>query len=210
LVKEKEDLMSIATVPPAQMPDPMGPRPRRWTKEEYHQMGEFGWFADQRVELLEGEIVEMPVPGSPHCVSTDNVAEVLRGVFPRERYWVRMQMPLNLGLETEPQPDVAVAPGPKSSYKEHPTTASPLVEVSDTTLQVDRGKKAGLYARAGIEDYWIVNLVDRVLEVHRQPVADKTAPLGFRYQEITVLGAADTVTPLAAPQAVIAVADLLP
>src|SRR5262249_22795353 len=156
----------------AARPAPPAPRPRRWTKAEYHTMGELGWFEDQHVELLDGEIVEMPVPGNPHCVSTDNVAEVLRHVFPKDRCWVRMQMPLDLGLDPEPLPDVAVAAGPKSSYTSHPTTVLLVVEVSDSTLSIDRGRKAALYARAGLADYWIVNLADRRLEVYRRPIAD--------------------------------------
>jgi Uma2 family endonuclease len=185
------------------------PRPRRWTKEEYHTMAQLGWFEDQWVELLEGEIVEMPNPNNPHCVSTDNVAEVLRVIFPKEKYWVRMQMPLNLGLDTEPRPDVAVVAGAKATFVDHPTTALLLVEVSDTTLAIDRGRKAVLYARAGIEDYWIVNLAARQLEIYRRPMADAAAPHGFRYADITTHEATDSVTALAAPQAVIAVAALL-
>ena len=132
-------------------------------------MNELGWFTDQRVELLGGEIVEMPSPGNPPCVSTDNMAELLRDVFPKDYFWVRMQMPLDLGLDSEPQPGVAVVKGAKATFIAHPTTALLVVEISDTTLGIDRGRKMSLYARGGIEDYWIVNLVDRCLEVHRRP-----------------------------------------
>jgi Uma2 family endonuclease len=173
-------------------------------------MGELGWFQDQRVELLEGEIIQMPNPGNPHCISTDNTAEVLRDVFPREHYWVRMQMPLDLGLASEPQPDVAVVPGPKSSYQAHPTTALLLVEVSDNTLAIDQGRKASLYARAGLADYWIVNLVQRQVEVYRQPVPDPMAVYGYRYADVTIAKPGDEVSPLAAPQVRIAVSALLP
>jgi Uma2 family endonuclease len=186
------------------------PRPRRWTKEEYHKIGELGWFVDQRVELLGGEIVEMPVPGNSPCVSTDNVFEVLRGLFPKDNFWVRMQMPLDLGLDTEAQPDVAVVARAKSSFTDHPTTALLVVEVSDTTLAIDRGLKGSLYARAGIADYWIVNLVGRQLEIYRNPVADEGAPHGFRYGDMVIRAVMDDAAPLAAPQARIAVAALLP
>jgi Uma2 family endonuclease len=84
------------------------------------------------------------------------------------------------------------------------------VEVSDTTLAIDRGRKAGIYARAGLADYWIVNLVDRQVEVHRKPEADATSPYGYRYTEITICLARESVTPLAAPQVKIPVASLLP
>jgi Uma2 family endonuclease len=173
-------------------------------------MWELGWFEGQRVELLDGEIIEMPTPNPPHFTSTDNVAEVLRAVFPRERYWVRMQGSLDLGPEVEAEPDVAVADGPKGSFKGHPTTALLVVEVSDTTLSIDRGRKAGIYARAGIADYWIVNINKRQLEIYRRPVADATVQEGHRYDETTILGENDSATPLSAAQATIHVADLLP
>lgn len=200
----------MTTLAPGQTPSLVEPRPRRWTKEEYHQMGELGWFEDQHVELLDGEIVEMPVPGNPHCVSTDNVYEVLRGLFPKESHWVRMQMPLNLGLDTEPQPDVAVVAGAKTSFTDHPTAALLVVEVSDTTLSIDRGRKGSLYARAGISDYWIVNLVNRQLEIYRNPMADPTAAHGFRYADVSIGAATEDASPLAAPLRSISVAVLLP
>ena len=174
-------------------------------------MGELGWFEDQQVELLDGEIVEMPVPKNSHCVGTDNVAEVMRVWFPKDRYWVRMQMPLDLGLDCEPQPDVAVVDGSKSGYSDHPQTALLVIEVSDTTLSMDRNRKAGLYARAGIQEYWIVNLVGQQLEIYRGPVADPSAPYGARYQNLEVRARGDNaLPPLGQPQASIAVADLLP
>jgi Uma2 family endonuclease len=206
----QEDFMATASMPLAQANGLVEPRPRRWTKEEYHKMGELGWFVDQRVELLGGEIVEMPVPGNPHCVSTDNVYEVLRGLFPKENFWVRMQMPLDLGLDTEPQPDVAVAAGAKTSFTDHPTSALLVVEVSDSTLAIDRGRKGSLYARPGIADYWVVNLVNRQLEVYRRPVVDEAAPYGYRYGDVSIRAVTEEVSPLAAPQSCIRVADLLP
>jgi Uma2 family endonuclease len=123
---------------------------------------------------------------------------------------VRMQGALDLGPDVEPEPDVAVADGPKGSFAGHPTTAVLVVEVSDTTLSIDRGRKAGIYARAGIADYWIVNINRRQLEIYRRPVADATAQEGYRYDETTIRGEADSATPLAAPQAAIRVVDLLP
>src|SRR5262249_7199715 len=157
--------MSTASTPGQRAPLP-APRLRRWTKEEYHAMGALGWFEDQHVELLDGEIVEMPNPNPPHCISTDNVAEALRAIFTRENFWVRMQMPLDLVFDSDPQPAVAVVAGSKATHTEHPTTALLVVEVSDSTLTIDRGRKASLYARAGIADYWVVNLFDQQVEVH--------------------------------------------
>ncbi len=198
--------------PPALLPARFSaPHPRRWTKAEYYKMWELGWFEDQRIELIDGEVMQMANLGPAHVVTTDKVARVLETVFPIDDFWVRRQSALNLGLDVEPQPDVAVADGPMSSYLDrHPTTAVLVVEVSDTTLAYDRGRKAGLYARGGIADYWIVNLELRQLEVHRRPMTDATAAEGYRYDEKIILGEAEVVTPLAAPQVVLRVAALLP
>jgi len=85
-----------------------------------------------------------------------------------------------------------------------------LVEVSESSLSLDRDYKGALYARARLEDYWIVNLVDRVLEIYRQPVADPSAPLGWRYGSKTVLGPDASASMLALPDVSLAVRSLLP
>jgi Uma2 family endonuclease len=185
------------------------PRTYRWTRTEFAQMRELGWFIDKRVELLDGEIVEMPVPGIDHCKCTDRAAEALRNVF-GTGYWVMAQMPLNLSPHSEPLPDVGVVASDRDSYTDLPTTALLVGEVSDTTLAYDRRRKGSLYSCVGIADYWIVNLVDRQLEVCRDPAADSEQPYGFRYANTMVLTPAGFATPLAAPHAQIAVSDLLP
>lgn len=112
---------------------------------------------------------------------------------------------------SEPEPDIAVVRGTARDYEQaHPTTAVLVIEVSDTTLRVDCTTKAGIYARAGIEEYWVVDLNTRRLIVHRQPVPMRGRPLGHYYASVVRYTEAETVTPLAAPDAVIAVADLLP
>ena len=109
-------------------------------------------------------------------------------------------------------PDIAVVAGtPRTrDLTKQPTTALLSVEVAGTTLGYDRHRKASIYARAGIEDYWIVNLRRGQLEVRRQPVANAHPRYGFGYASLTTFGPNDTVTPLAAPNASVAVADLLP
>lgn len=94
--------------------------------------------------------------------------------------------------------------------KRHPKTATFIVEVADTTLEYDRTTKAGIYARAGVEEYWIVNLPDRVLEVYRQPAPMTGKPLGYSYRTVTLHAANETVSPMAASEQAISVADLLP
>jgi hypothetical protein len=107
---------------------------------------------------------------------------------------------------------LAVIAGSPRQYRTHgnPETALLVVEVSEATLWFDRDRKANLYASANVADYWIVNLVQRRLETYRDPIADSTQPFGFRYNSRTILDPPDKVSPLAASQAQITVADLLP
>src|ERR1700676_210653 len=162
------------------------PRPRRWTKAEYYQIAAMGWFDGKRVELVEGEIMVFSPQKFIHYAVTDQVAERLRKAF-GIGFWVRLQAPLGLGSRSEPEPDVSVVAGARTDYTDHPSTALLVVEISDTTLANDLGRKASLYARAGLPDYWIVNLVDEQVEVFRNPIVDGMQPYGFRYADLTVL-----------------------
>ena len=156
-----------------------------------------------RVELLEGEIVEMSPEKSRHTASVDLTADALRGAF-GSGFTVRVQHPLALSEISEPEPDVAVVAGsPRDYAAAHPATALLVVEVADTSLDYDRRRKAIAYARAGIDEYWILNLIDLRLEVYRQPSESG-------YISHQVLGREAGVSPLAAPAAVLRVADLLP
>jgi Uma2 family endonuclease len=124
---------------------------------------------------------------------------------------VRLQAPVSLDDESEPEPDVVVVPGGPSDYRdEHPARPVLVIEVADSSLSFDRREKGSLYARAGLADYWIVNLVDRVLEVYRDPVPDPSGAYGWRYATLTSMSPPGVVSPLAFPSARIAVADLLP
>src|SRR5262249_53197486 len=124
--------------------------------------------------------------------------------------WVRMQLPIDFGPYSEPEPDVSVVAGSRKDYKAgHPTTALLIIEVSDSTLAFDRGRKASLYAMRGIADYWIINLVDVQLEVRRDPRPDPSQPLEYGYADLKILRPGDVLSPLAAPHLVFAVADLL-
>ncbi len=187
------------------------PRPHRWTREQYYQMLDLGWFQDQRVELIDGEVIDMPAQKNFHALAITLTEDALKIAF-GTNYWVRVQMTLDLAPLSSPDPDLAVVAGSPRSHATatNPTSALLIVEVSETTLWYDRNRKAPLYAAAGITDYWIVNLVQRQLEVYRDPVADSTQPFGFRYNNRTIFDPPDKVSPLAAPQAQITVADLLP
>jgi Uma2 family endonuclease len=124
---------------------------------------------------------------------------------------IRTQGPVNLDDESEPEPDVAVVPGRLEDYGHaHPFRPALTLEISLSHLTIDRVRKGSLYARAGLADYWVLNLVNRTLEVYREPVADAAARYGWSYARREVLTASGRVAPLAAPTAPVAIADLLP
>lgn len=162
------------------------------------------------VELLGGELVVAEPQGSAHCTAIGLVEDALRSAL-APGWVVRTQGPIALDDESEPEPDVAVVRGSRRDYaRAHPARAVLVVEVAESSLTVDRLRKGSLYARAGLDDYWILNLVDRVLEVYRQPVRDPAAPFGWSYSSREVLGPGTTAEPLAAPGVRVAVDDLLP
>jgi Uma2 family endonuclease len=150
------------------------PRRHAITVEEYMRMGEAHVFSHQaRLELMEGEIVEMPPIGSAHAAVVCTLDTLLREVAPRAM--VRVQSPLVLGERSAPQPDVMLLrPRADRYYNSHPTAADALlvVEVADTTLMYDLEVKRPLYARAGITELWIVDIARRELHVFREPELD--------------------------------------
>lgn len=184
-------------------------RPRRWTRDEYYRLGEAGFFEGERVELLDGEIWTLPPQKTPHFSSVEAAAEVLGDAF-GAGHSVRRQGPMTLNDGTEPEPDVLIVTGSRMVYQDHhptPPEVRLLVEVSDATLAKDRGKKAADYAQAGIPDYWIINLVSRQLEVHRDP---GPLPTGHGYKLRRVLLEGEAIAPLLAPGRSVSVTDLLP
>jgi len=186
-------------------------RTRHWSRLEYGRLIEKHVFhPDERLELLGGELVVREPHGDPHTLAVELVNEALVAAFGPE-WRVRVQLPVALDEESEPEPDVSVAAGRARDRREpKPSRLALVVEVADSSLALDREHKGSLYARAGVPDYWIVNLVDRVLEVYREPAADATAPFGWAYRVVRRRDAEAGVAPLAAPTASIAVADLLP
>ena len=186
-------------------------RTRRWTRVEYERLIEKGIFLPHdRIELLAGELVVREPQGTPHAVGISLVHEALRRAF-GPGWLIRIQSPVALDDESEPEPDVSVVPGgPRDYLAAHPSRPVLVVEVGETSLALDRTHKGSLYARAGLADYWILNLVDGVLEVYRQPAPSSRAPFGWAYSEVRSLGATDVVSPLAAPEVRIPVAALLP
>ena len=183
---------------------------RRWKRVEYDRLIESGFFRPgDPVELLGGQLIVAEPQGSRHFASVRAAEEALRSAFGRG-WEVRGHGPLALDDESEPEPDLAVVPGSSHDYQAaHPTRPVLVVEVSETSLAMDREHKGSLYARAGLPDYWIVNLPERALEVYRDPEPDRAAPFGWRYRSVTVLQRQASITPLALPARPIAIADLL-
>jgi len=183
---------------------------RRWTRAEYDRLVDLGVLHGEPVELIGGQLVVAEPQGSYHATAIGAVDDALRAALP-PGWVVRAQMPVALDDESEPEPDLAVVPGERADYRaDHPARPALVVEVAESSLAFDREDKGSLYARGGVHDYWIVNLVERVLEVYRDPGPDPTAPYGWRYRAVERLGPAAVVSPLALPSMRLAVSDLLP
>lgn len=180
--------------------------PRRFTVEEYYVMGETGVLKpEERVELIQGEIIEMSPKGPEHCASTSYAEDCFRGRL-GNRALVRTQDPIHLGEHSEPEPDVVLAaPHPKRYADHHPTPQEILyvLEIADTTLAKDRMVKAKLYAEAGLIQYGILNVNARELEDYRDPDAD-----GYRTKH--TYRADESFTLVAFPEVCITVGELLP
>ncbi len=185
------------------------PLPFHWTINQFHEIGESGLFEDQRVILIEGKILAMPPIKPPHQGMTTIVGEIMRTAF-GDGFVVREQGPFKIGTKTDPQPDIAVVVGSVRDFLlAHPTKSALILEVSDTTLAYDRREKASLYAKAGIQDYWIVNINGAQVEVYRQPQPDETQPYGYGYMDVKFYQAGEIIQPLASSNPV-AVSALLP
>ena len=186
------------------------PAQRRWTRYEYARLIDHGVLdEDEPIELLDGLLLVKEPQHSPHRTAVLLVAKALEWAF-GEGWFVQTQSPIILDDRSEPEPDVCVVRGSPRDYVDaHPRRPALIVEVAQSGLRRARGRKAVAYARARIADYWIVNLVDRVLEVHREPARPGPALRRWAYAAIESLVANAVITPLAAPRA-IRVADLRP
>ena len=187
------------------------PSLHRWSRREYGLMIDHGLLdEDDPIELLDGLLLVKEPQHSPHRTAVLLAAKALERGF-GEGWFGQTQSPIILDDRSEPEPDVCVVRGsPRDYAAAHPTRPVLIVEVAQSGLALARGRKAAAYARAGIADYWILNLGDRVLGVHREPARPGPARRTWGYLAIETLGADATVTPLAAPAATIRVADLLP
>jgi Uma2 family endonuclease len=181
-----------------------------WKRSEYERFVDLGLFEGKPVELIGGQLMVAEPHSSYHVTGISMADAALRAILP-SGWYVRVQMPVALDEDSEPEPDLAVVRGAPQSYREaHPARPSLAVEVAVSSLAFDRDVKGSLYARAGVLDYWIVNLVDRVVEVHRRPVPDPAAVYGWRYGSVNVFGPPDSIALLALPSARVEVSALLP
>lgn len=185
------------------------PRVLRWTREEYYRIAELGFFRGRRVELIEGDIIEMSPQDAPHAAAIRLIDYTMKRVF-QEGFLVCVQLPLSLGSDSEPEPDLAVVKGTLRDYhRSHPDTAVLVIEVAGSSLEYDRTRKASVYAEAGIQDYWIVDLVSRKVEVLRKPLRHSKGPIAFGYGEHTPYAPGQSITPLALPGVAVPVAEIL-
>lgn len=199
MVKGAEQTRTVAETETSALP-----ARRRFTVEEYHRMGRAGILCeDDRVELIEGDIIQMAPIGSPHAAG---VAVLTRwfNIGLQDRAVVWPQNPIRLGPRTEPEPDLALLRLRADQYRDaHPTPRDILavIEVSDTTLRYDRTTKLRLYAAAGLPEVWIVDLRRRRVLVFRDP-------RDGAYQQHEILGRNGSLAPLAFPDLVLPVREI--
>jgi Uma2 family endonuclease len=186
-------------------------RTRRFSRVEYERLIDLGVFRPgEAIELIGGELIVAEPQGAAHYTAIVKTARTLEAAF-GPGWHARMQGPVGLDADSEPEPDVAVVAGGPDDYgRAHPSRPALTVEVADSSLAADRQHKGSLYARAGLADYWVLNLPGRVLEVYRDPTPDSAAPFGWRYARVEVFDASAHVAPLAAPGSRVLVSRLLP
>ncbi|MEG4393041.1 Uma2 family endonuclease [Microcoleus sp. BROC3] len=162
---------------------------KRFSIAEYHRLGELGFFApDERVELIRGEIIIMAAKGRLHSVCNSLLLEELVILLAR-RARLRVQEPIILSDDSEPEPDVVIARNRDDNYlSSHPEPADIflVIEVSDFTLKYDRTTKLALYAEPGISNCWIFNLVDNELEMHSEPYQKQNGSYSYQLQRVVL------------------------
>jgi len=183
--------------------DVVGTR-RRFTRKEYHRMVEVGILRERdRVELIRGEIIDMSPIGPRHSAFVDNLARLLIRRLPDDVI-VRVQGPVALTDDTEPEPDFTVLRRRDVAYKDREAWAEDallMIEVADSSLAYDRSIKRRLYAEAGIHEYWIVDCTTEMVEVYRAPDVDG-------YREVRVVTGQATLSPQAFPDVALSTTEI--
>lgn len=181
--------------------------PWRWSVAQFECAVALGLFSpEQRIELLEGELYERPMENPPHAYTTDAVYDLLARTLDLSTCFLRNQHALPLTEDSAPIPDLAVIRGKRSDFTQnHPTAEDVLlvIENSDATVSQDRNAKAEVYAEAGIQEYWTVNLDRRRLEIYRDPNGNKWGT-NLKLTEL------QSISPLCAPTIILSVSEILP
>ena len=176
---------------------------RLWTVTEYHKMIDYGIITpESHVELLEGRIVEMNPQRAPHAATTQRTSDYLKAQLTQQAH-VRMQLPVTLST-SEPEPDIAIVKIDPQAYGDrHPSPKEIffLIEISDTTLKIDREEKALIYAKANISEYWILDVSNRQAYIFRHPT-----PKGYKSE--TVLSGSGVINPLDFPSLSLSLAEM--
>lgn len=172
------------------------PQRTRINVEQFRRMGEAGIFGpEERIELIDGELLNMAPIGTRHVFAVDTLTQLFYSAIPPARARISTQSPVVLGTYSEPQPDLLLL-RPRSDRYLHSTPGAEdvllLVEVADTTLRYDRGRKLPLYAREGVTEVWILDIQGRCLEVHRDLRAG-------RYATFRALAPEESIAPFALP-----------
>ncbi len=200
--------MPISAVEPLYENFPIEFRRKLWTRQECAAMEDAGLLDPGRYELVGGELLERMGKKRPHVITLSRILQWLTHIFGED--YVNPEAPIDLSAQdnaiNEPEPDIIVLRRPMTEYLQGNVPSMDLrlvVEVSDTTLLTDRKTKAALYARAGISEYWVADIPDRRLIVHRQPS-------GSRYESVVAYLENESVSPLAAPEALFEVRRAFP
>jgi Uma2 family endonuclease len=179
---------------------------KRWTVEDYHRMGELGMIhADERTELIAGQVLFMAAKGTPHVTALRLLAIALDALLADLAFFVSTQDPIQLDDFSEPEPDCAIVRGTILDYADQhpcPSDIALVVEVADSTLKYDTEVKDKLYAQSGITDYWVLDLKNRQLHVFRNPT-----PTG--YTSHLILTEPNQITPIAFPHITLNLTDIL-
>ena len=182
----------------------------RWTVDKYFRMSEAGFLDDQRVELLNGEIIEIPAQSDPHQLVISRIFRLSCQAFDPSAFWVVCQGTLRLSRFDAPDPDLHIFDFPEGTFPDPRPRPIVMVEVSDTTYSKDGRLKLRTYARTGVEEYWIVNIPQGRLEVYRQPENPTGRRSGWHYASVTHLTRGQQVTLLKRPSITFAVDAMLP
>jgi Uma2 family endonuclease len=182
----------------------------RWTVDEYFRLVKLGLLGDRRVELLDGQIIEMPAQANPHRLAVSKGARLLFSKFPPESHWVVVEGTLLLSKRSAPDPDLHLFDVPEGTPDADLPLPVLVIEISDSTYRKDSGPKLRAYAAGGVRDYWIVNIPAHRVEVYRSPENPTGKKSGWRYSERTFFTHGQQVPLLARPDVTLPVDGLLP